>query len=138
MTATGGGPDLSDGRENNILGGDTGRPRAFVCDPHCLRLDLAQRLRCEHMSDFRRADSERQSTEAAVGAGVAVGTNDCRARQCQPQFRADDVQNALVFSAEIEQLYARGESAAPHLAQRPATVRVAIGMPLWVCRDRMI
>ena len=138
MTASGARADLSDGCENDVLCGDAGRDCALIVDPHPLWFDLAQRLRRQHVADFGRANSECERAEAAVGAGMAVRTHDGQARQRQPQLRSDHVQNDLILASEIEQLDAYSEGAAPHLAQQPSAIRVAVGVPPRIGRDRMI
>ncbi len=53
------------------------------------------------MLDFARADAERQRAEGAVRGRVAVAADDRHARLRQPQFRPDDVDDALVAVVEI-------------------------------------
>ena len=84
------------------------RQLAVDAHQHVLGLALDQRLRGEHMLDFRRADAVRQRAEGAVRRGVAVAADDGHAGQREALLRADDVDDALadvvlgiVFDAEI-------------------------------------
>ena len=47
------------------------------------------------MLHLRRADTEGQCAKRTVGGGVGVAADDGRARHAQPQFRTDDVDDAL-------------------------------------------
>ncbi len=75
---------------------------------HVLGLALDQRLRGQHMLDFRRADAMRQGAEGAVRRGMAVAADDGHAGQREALLGADDVDDALadivlgiIFDAEI-------------------------------------
>ena len=76
---------------------------------HVLRLRLDQRLRRQHVLDFRRADAVGERAERAVGRGVAVAAHQRDARQREALLGADDVDDALplvelVVVFEIEEL----------------------------------
>ena len=82
--------------------------RAVDDDAHVLGLGLDQRLRRQHMLDFRRADAERERAERAMRRGVAVAADDRRAGQREALLRPDDVHDALamvefvgIFDAEL-------------------------------------
>jgi hypothetical protein len=55
------------------------------------------------MGNLGRTDSKRERSEGAVGRGVAIATNDQEPWQTQPQFRADDVNDALPEVLKSEQ-----------------------------------
>ncbi len=82
--------------------------RAVDEHAHVLRFRLDQRLRREHMLDFRRADAMRQRAESAMRRGMAVAADDGRARQGEALLGTDDMDDALadvvlveIFDAEI-------------------------------------
>ena len=72
-------------------------------DQHGLRLALRQALRRQHVLDFGSADAEGQRAKRAVSAGMAVAADDGRAGLGQPEFGADDVDDALVGRIHVEQ-----------------------------------
>ena len=103
-----GGADLADDGEDDVLGGDAGRQFAVDHRAHVLRLLLDQRLRRQHMLDFRGADAVGERAERAVRRGVAVAAHDRRAGQGEALLRTDDVDDALalvelveIFDAEV-------------------------------------
>src|SRR6185312_12117136 len=103
-----GGADLADDGEDDVLCGDVGRQFAVDDRAHVFRFFLDQRLRGEHVFDFRRADAVGERAEGAVRRGVAVAAHDRRAGQCETLLGADDVANALalielveIFDAEV-------------------------------------
>ena len=61
-----------------------------------------QRLRGQHVLDFRRADAMRQRTERAVRGGVRVAADDRHARQRGALLRPDDVHDALAQVVHLE------------------------------------
>ena len=84
--------------------------RQFALDQraHVLRFGLDQRLRRQHMLDFRGADAVGERAEGAVRRGVAVAADQRGAGQREALLRADDVHDALalvelvvIFEAEI-------------------------------------
>jgi hypothetical protein len=94
--------------EHDVLRRRTGRELAPDPDAHVLGLLLDQRLRGEHVLDFRGADAVRQRAERAVGRGVAVAAHDGGAGQREALLGADDVNDALalvefivIFDAEF-------------------------------------
>ena len=54
-------------------------------------------------------------------AGVAVSADDRQTRQGQPQFGPDDMDDALVWRVEVEELDAEVPAIAPQRRQKPAT-----------------
>ena len=76
-----GGADLADDGEDDVLGGDAVRQLAVDHRAHVLRFGLDQRLRRQHVLDFRGADAVGERAEGAVRRGVAVAADDasCRA-----------------------------------------------------------
>ena len=77
-------------------------------DAHVLGFGLDQRLRRQHMLDFRRADAVGERAKRAMRRGVAVAAHDGRSRQGEALLRPDDVDDALpavelveIFDAEL-------------------------------------
>ena len=68
-----------------------------------LRLGLPQALRGQHVLDLAGADAEGERAERAVRGGVAVAADDRHARLGQAQLGTDDVHDALLGRAEVEQ-----------------------------------
>ena len=74
---------------------------AFDADFQRPRFVLQERLGGQHVLDFAGADAEGQGAERPVGGRVAVAANDRHARLRQPQFRSDDVDDALIAVVEV-------------------------------------
>ena len=89
------GADLTDDREDQVLGGHARREVAVDVDGHPLRASLRQRLRGQHVLDLARTDAERERTEGAVRGRVAVTAHDRHARLRPPLLGTDDVDDAL-------------------------------------------
>jgi hypothetical protein len=96
--------DITDQREDHILGGDAQRKLALEFHAHGFRTALDQGLGRQHMGEFARADAKCQRAQPAMGAGVAVAANDQRAGQAQAKFGPDDVDDALSGFVDIEHL----------------------------------
>ncbi|MHC3927196.1 hypothetical protein ACMZ4W_02302 [Brevundimonas naejangsanensis] len=90
------GADPADDRQNQILGRDPETERPLHLDQHRSGALLHQGLGRQNMFDLGGADAEGQGAEGSVGGGVAVAADDGHARQGQPLFRPDDVNDALV------------------------------------------
>ena len=71
-------------------------------DAHVLGFFLNERLRREHVLDFRRADAMRQGPECAMRRGVTVAADDRRSRKRETLLRPDDVDDALPLVALVE------------------------------------
>ena len=102
VARTAGGADLADDGQRHVLGGHALAELAFDLDQHALGTLGDQRLRCQHVLDFRGADAMRQRAESAVRGGVAVAANHRHAGQRGAVLRADDVDDALVGMLERE------------------------------------
>ena len=98
------GADLADDGEDHILGGNAAREFAFDRDAEGFGLGLRQRLGGQHMLDFAGADAEGQSSEAPCVAGVRVAADDGHAGLGEAEFRADDVNDALVGRIHVVEL----------------------------------
>ena len=72
--------DLTDNPEREIFCGDTLTKRAGDVNQHRFRTALWEALRGENVFDFRCADAERQRAKCAMGAGMAVTTDDRHTR----------------------------------------------------------
>jgi hypothetical protein len=93
---------------------------------------LDQRLRRQHVLDFRRADAVGECAEGAVGRGVAIAADKGRARQREALLGPDDVDDALALVElveifEPEQLSVLGEIRDLRRAFRIRVGQVAIG-----------
>ena len=53
------------------------------------------------MLDFTSANAKRKCPKCAVSSRVAIAANDCHARLGPPQFRTDDMDNALADIVQI-------------------------------------
>ena len=120
-----GGADLADDGEDDVLGGDAGRQLAVDHRAHVLRLRLDQRLRRQHVLDFRGADAVGERAERAVGRGVAVAAHQRDAGQREALLGADDVDDALplvelvvVFEIEESWRSPRDRRSAPRSPDR--------------------
>ena len=74
------------------------------------------------MLDFRGANAERESAERAMRCGVAITADDRLAWLSQSEFRADDMDDALIAGVEVEERNAevRAVSARHPSARAPA------------------
>src|SRR5258708_4038522 len=97
-----GGADLADDREDDVFRADAVRQLAVDNDAHVFRFILNQRLRREHVLDFRSADAVRERPEGALRRSVAVAANDGGAGQREALLRPDDVNDALPAVALVE------------------------------------
>src|SRR3954447_11301598 len=127
-----GGADLADDGKDDVLGGDALRQLAVHHRAHVLRFALDQRLRRQHVLDFRRAYAVGERAEGAVGRGVAIAADEGRARQREALLRPDDVDDALALVElveifEPEQLGVLGEIRDLRRAFRIRVGQVAIG-----------
>jgi hypothetical protein len=108
---------------------------------HVLRLGLDQRLRRQHMLDFRGADAVGERAERAVGRGVAVAAHQGDAGQRKALLRPDDMDDALalielVVIFEIEQFRILGEVGDLRFALRVWIGQIAIGRRHVVVDDK--
>ncbi len=108
MPGAAGGADLADDGQDDVLGANARAGLPIDAHAHVLGFVLDQRLRREHVLDFRRADAMRQRAERAMRRRVAVAADDRRAGQREALLGADDVDDALaliefviIFDAEI-------------------------------------
>ena len=97
------GADLSDDAERQVFGGHAFGEFSPNVDQHGFRFALRQALRGQHVLDFGCANAERQRSERAVRAGVAVAADDRHAGLGKSEFRADYVDDALVGRVHVEQ-----------------------------------
>ena len=98
--------DLRDDREDDVFGGHAATEFAADVDRHCFGLGLQQALRREHVTDFGRANPERQRPERAVRAGVAVAADNRHAGMRNAHFWPDDVNHALHLAVDVPQRHA--------------------------------
>ena len=95
MTGCARGADGVEHAERRVLRGDPDRQGAVDAHLHGLGTGLAEALGRQHMLHLGRADAERECPEGAVRRRVRVAADHHGARQGQPQFRSDDVDDAL-------------------------------------------
>ena len=76
VSGAAGGADLADDREDDVFRGGAVGELAVNLHQHIGRLILDQRLGCEHMLDFRRADAMRERAKGPVSSKY-----DCRRRR---------------------------------------------------------
>ncbi len=100
-------PIFADDGEDDVLGRDAARALAGDVDFHRLGFELRQTLRREHVFDFAGADAEGERAHGAVRRGVAVAADNRAARLGDAEFRADDVHDALIAAAHVEQVDAK-------------------------------
>src|SRR4029078_9919521 len=70
------------------------------------------------MRQLTGADAEGRRAQAAMGAGMAVATDNEAARQAQSQFGPDDMDDALAGLVEVEQPDAGSGGFAPQSRQQ--------------------
>src|SRR5436190_3811412 len=104
MTRCPGGPDLSDEREDQILG-----PDSWLQAPAYARFQVARLLQHDALGrqdvlDLARADPQREGAERAMRRRVRIAADDHHAGLRRPELRANDVDDALTGRSEIEQL----------------------------------
>ena len=121
------GADARDDGQNDILGADARGRLAADGDAHALRPFLPQRLRHQHVRDFRGADAEGVGAERAVGRGMAVAAHDQQSGQRQPLFGADHMDDALARIAETEQLDVVGGGVRLEVVNEPRDLGVGDG-----------
>ena len=102
VTGAAGGADFADDGEDDVFRGDALRQLAVDHRAHVLRFLLDQRLRRQHVLDFRGADAVGERAEGAVRGGVAVAAHDGGAGQGEALLGADDVDDALALVEFVE------------------------------------
>ncbi len=103
-----------------------------------LQRALQQGLRGQHHLHLAGADAEGEGPEGAVRGGVRVTADDGHARLRQPQFRADDVHDALPVRAEGVQRDAELPAVARELGQLEAGLLVEDGQGAVVGRRAVV
>src|SRR3546814_3661026 len=88
--------------EREILRMDVRCQRAIDAHAHVARAALADRLRREHMFDFRGSDPEGERTESAVRRGVAVAADDRHPGLQTSLLGSDDMDDAAARIAHRE------------------------------------
>ena len=95
MPRPAGGANLADNGEDDVLGGAARRQLTVHPHQHVFGRFLQQGLGGQHVLNFRGADPKRQRAHRAVRGRVGVAAHDRHARQREPLFRADDMDDAL-------------------------------------------
>ena len=92
--------ELGNQRKHDVFRRHTGMQRAGHIHGEGFERRLQQALRGKGLLDFARPNANRQRAECAVRRRVAITTHDGHAGLRQPQFRADDVHDALMLARE--------------------------------------
>jgi hypothetical protein len=128
--------------QDQVLRGRAGRERTVDLDRERPRQPLREGLGREDVLDLGGADAERERPEGAVGRGVGVAADDHRTRLGEAELRADDVHDALVAAAHLEQPDAELLAVAPqrlHLRHRQLVLQRQLTADLpWVGRDVVV
>ena len=93
--------DTPDDTEYDVFGGHPAGQRAINADFHGLRFGLAERLRGQHVFNFRRADADRKTAQRTVSGGMAVSAYYRLAGKGVAQVRADHVDDALILTEAV-------------------------------------
>src|SRR5438045_2875983 len=96
------GPDRADDREDDVFRLHTGREAAGYLDterswPHSLPECLGR----QNVLDLAGSNTERERTECAVSAGMAVSADDGETWQSQAKLGPDDVDNPLMTTSNV-------------------------------------
>ena len=83
--------------ENDILGADSGGDLAVDLNSHILASLCDQGLSGKNVLNLARTNAESQSSEGAVGGGVAVTADNCGTWQSESLLRTDNVNNSLTL-----------------------------------------
>ena len=98
------GAEFADDNEDDVFCGDAGVELSGDVDAERFWFcGCSQGLSCEDMFDFCGADSKGERGESAMGRGVAIAADDGEAGKGDPELRADDVDDALLFMAVAEE-----------------------------------
>ena len=131
-------PDLGDDPQRHVLGTDLVGEPAIEPDAHALRPPAREHLGGEHVLELGGADPEGERTEAADGAGMAVGNRVGRARQDHAELGRDDVGDALLGIAEIEDADAVAAASFAHRPQEWGAVGVRGVVAAGLGRDGVV
>src|SRR5437016_479833 len=95
--------DFSDDGEYQVLRSDAFGALSIDENVQRLRARLHETLCRENVLDFAGANAKSQSAEGAVRGGVAVAANNGLARLRDAELRANDVHDALILAAHVEE-----------------------------------
>jgi len=98
--------DFADDGENDVLCGDAFRAFAVHENVQRFGFRLHKALRGENVLHFAGADAEGKGAEGAMRGSVAIAADDGVAGLRDAEFRADNVNNALIFAVHVKQAYA--------------------------------
>jgi len=154
VTSPARGADVTDQREDEILGGHAEWQPALEHHAHCFWPALDDGLCCQHMRQLARPDTEGQRAQPAMRAGVAVAADDQATGKAEAKLGSDDMDNALPGLVDIEHLDASGRRLGPqareqflsYLARAGPTARRRDGVSgvakvssgLWTARLRLL
>jgi len=97
---------FSDDGEDDVLRSDAFGTLAVDEDVEGFGFGLHEALRGEDMLDFAGADAECEGAECAVSGGVGIAADDGLAGLGDPEFGADDVDDALMLAVHVEETHA--------------------------------
>src|SRR5258705_293586 len=118
VTSPARGADVTDQREDEILGGHAEWQPALEHHAHCFWPALDDGLCCQHMRQLARPDTEGQRAQPAMRAGVAVAADDQATGKAEAKFGSDDMDNALPGLVDIEHLDASGRRLGPQAREQ--------------------
>ena len=110
ITGATGSADLADHGQHDILGGHPRWQGTINLHQHGFGFLGQQRLRRQHVLDFRSTNTVREAGKRTMGRGVRITADHSHARQGCTLLRPDHVDNtlALVIHAEIGQTISFG------------------------------
>ena len=110
--------DVADQREDEILGGHAEWQPALEHHAHGFWPALDDRLRCQHMRQFARSDTERQRAKPAMRAGMAVAADDQTTGKAEAKLGSDDMDDTLTGLVDVEHLDADCRCFGPQTRQQ--------------------
>jgi hypothetical protein len=102
VTARAGDAELGDDAKRHVLGSHMRPEPAVEAYQHALRTPQRHHLRRQDVRELGRAAAEGERSEAADGAGMAVGNGVGCARQHHAKLRRNDMGDALLRVIDVE------------------------------------
>src|SRR5262249_33275316 len=109
---------MPDQREDQVLCNDAGRNLTFKPCTNGLGPSLDECLSGQHMRQLARSDAESQRTEATMGAGMTITTDDEASWQAEAKLGPDHMDDTLTGFIDIEHLNAAGRGFDPQRCQQ--------------------
>src|SRR5712675_1979808 len=131
------GADVTDQREDEILGGHAEWQPALEHHAQGFWPALDDCLRCQHMRQFARSDTERQRAQPAMRAGMAVAADDQTTGKAEAKLWSDDMDDTLTGLVDVEHLDADCRCFGPQTRQQFLPDLARAGPPSR-CRNRVV